>query len=531
MHIAVEGVDAVGKTTTAKELANRLGMNYYSKSLHAMRDSSGVYDSFITLKDLLQDQTYPSDFGFRGSFVLGRVRGEDIISDRFMTSNFWAHGHGKHYDELLKLMETFGSPDLTVILYADPAVIADRMFKRDPNDKDIAKLPYIKEAYQTMLEFVTRTNLPYILFDTTELTFDAAVSALETLIRERFFEYSEPYDQERYNSCPARLARMYKEQAVMCFVSSASDDVLVIPEGWTEIRPFSLIGCDTIKEIVLPASMKRVSALSFQSMRSLESIVCSGRNDSYKSVDGVLYTLDGSRLIKYPQNRSANAYDGTGVAVVDNLAFYHVDKLQCVNLPDTHSVGFGAFLDAKHIQTLGFSDALSFIGQCALPFTHDPISVSFGSRIKFDSVNNCIINKQKQSIVAVFPGAEEICVDFPVKQLGPWACAFHNSPVLKIPDSVERIGPYAFACSAPMKISIPVSVSQIDDSILLNCSGAVQLCMQSLCPPEITSQTFELKQDFIISLSSNQAHSLFLEDSHWNKLKSKLSVRSDAPCM
>lgn len=49
MHIAIEGMDGAGKTSQAKVLAKRIGGEFIAKSFHEMHDTSGIYDSFVTI--------------------------------------------------------------------------------------------------------------------------------------------------------------------------------------------------------------------------------------------------------------------------------------------------------------------------------------------------------------------------------------------------------------------------------------------------------------------------------------------------
>ena len=46
MHIAIEGIDGVGKSTAAKNLAERLGFTLVEKPLHFLFDEDGNEDNF-----------------------------------------------------------------------------------------------------------------------------------------------------------------------------------------------------------------------------------------------------------------------------------------------------------------------------------------------------------------------------------------------------------------------------------------------------------------------------------------------------
>jgi thymidylate kinase len=42
MHIAIEGLDGVGKTSTAKLLADEIGFKFIEKPMHYLTDVDGI---------------------------------------------------------------------------------------------------------------------------------------------------------------------------------------------------------------------------------------------------------------------------------------------------------------------------------------------------------------------------------------------------------------------------------------------------------------------------------------------------------
>lgn len=86
-----------------------------------------------------------------------------------------------------------------------------------------------------------------------------------------------------------------------------------------------------LKGITIPASVKKIGNTTdnsrevFYQCYALENISVSNGNTAYKSVDGVLYTADGTTLIQYPQNKTDKAYkmidEATKAASLGNQAF------------------------------------------------------------------------------------------------------------------------------------------------------------------------------------------------------------------
>ena len=495
MHIAIEGMDAVGKTTIAKGLAGKLGMKYYSKSLHAMRDSSGVYDSFITVKQLSFGQAPESSFGFRGSFLLGRVQGEDIVSDRFLTSNFWAHTHGKHFDELRYLIELAGEPDLTVILYARPDIVKDRMVKRNPHDKDLDKLPYFEEAYQCMHWFAERLGLAYLWFDTSDLTILQVIDELSTYIT----KYRQGSVSLPASNASLTFQRLHGDSTAIlwertvfksCENKGRQSECLIIPDGVQELRPFSLAACDKIKEVTLPSSLRYVSALSFAGADSLEQISVSPKNPYLTSNHGVLYNKSRTKLIKFPPKNSTVSVFFEGITTVDNLAFQNCAALMSASFQTKTVLGFGAFLGCSRLSHIDLTNA-EVIGQCAFLKTNRNLSILTDTSSRYRVIDGCLMDNQNHSIVFVSPHSQTHAIEVDAQQFGPWAFAYYPfNGAMEISNRVRRIGPYCFAYSNIDSVTLPESVISIDDDIFLGCSNVDFLKICSTSPPSLSSLSF-----------------------------------------
>ena len=50
-HIAIEGMDGVGKTTTCKLLAERLGYKFIEKNLRFLFDDNDSFDNYFRIRD------------------------------------------------------------------------------------------------------------------------------------------------------------------------------------------------------------------------------------------------------------------------------------------------------------------------------------------------------------------------------------------------------------------------------------------------------------------------------------------------
>ena len=188
-HIAIEGMDGVGKTTASKLLAKRLGYKFIDKNLRELFDDGDSYDNYIRIRDKVNaspDRLFTAWFYALGNIYLHTAHEkENIVTDRYFLSNYaWSgtENNDEVYDLLVKKL---GFPDLTVILYADEHAILSRLRHRDELDSDIKKVTLAKEKYEKMIYFCEKYKMPYMVIDTSNLSPEEVVEVIMERIEGR----------------------------------------------------------------------------------------------------------------------------------------------------------------------------------------------------------------------------------------------------------------------------------------------------------------------------------------------------------
>jgi thymidylate kinase len=174
VHISIEGMDGVGKSTTCQLLAQRLGYKFVEKPLHYLFDENeDEYSAYLRIRDKVNanpNRVFTSWFYGLGSIYMYEMfKGMNIVTDRHFASNYaWSGSetNGEVYDLLIQKL---GVPKLTVILYSPSGTIVNRLISRDKNDSDIAKAKKSEMIYSRMIEFCNNKNLPFIVIDTSNL--------------------------------------------------------------------------------------------------------------------------------------------------------------------------------------------------------------------------------------------------------------------------------------------------------------------------------------------------------------------------
>lgn len=188
-HIAIEGMDGVGKTTASKLLAKRLGYKFVDKNLRELFDDGDSYDNYIRIRDKVNaspDRLFTALFYALGNIYLHTAHEkENIVTDRYFLSNYaWSgtENNDEVYDLLVKKL---GFPDLTVILYADEHAILSRLRHRNELDSDIKKVILAKEKYEKMIYFCEKYKMPYMVIDTSNLSPEDVVEVIMKRIEGR----------------------------------------------------------------------------------------------------------------------------------------------------------------------------------------------------------------------------------------------------------------------------------------------------------------------------------------------------------
>ena len=173
-HIAIEGMDGVGKTTTSRLLAERLGYEYVEKNLHELLDENGEFENYFRIRDKVNqnpDRLFTSWFYGLGNVYLHTVyKDKNVVKDRHFLSYYAWCGTKENEDVYDLLVKKLGFPDLTIVLYANESAIFARLRNRDEFDSDLDKVKLSKEKYEKMIYFCEKYKMPYMVIDSSNLT-------------------------------------------------------------------------------------------------------------------------------------------------------------------------------------------------------------------------------------------------------------------------------------------------------------------------------------------------------------------------
>lgn len=189
MMIAVEGMDGVGKTAISKHICEQFGFNYIEKPLHYFyndgadkeyEDLMKVANRMYDINDSIVKSWY---FSLGDIYVARMFADQDVVIDRHLVSNYY--WNGDYESELIfkTLIETSGTPDLTILLYATPKTRMERLKKRNEDDPDLSDPDKMDDGYNKMIYFVEKFNLPCIVIDTDDKSLDEVKQIVDSEIK------------------------------------------------------------------------------------------------------------------------------------------------------------------------------------------------------------------------------------------------------------------------------------------------------------------------------------------------------------
>ena len=176
-------MDGVGKSTTCKLLAEKLGYEFIEKPLHYLFDKDeAIFDEYLRIRDQVNanpNRNFTSWFYGLGSlFMYETFKDKSIVTDRHLASNYAWSGADYNEDVYDLLVKKLGAPKLTVILYSPSDVIVQRLISRDRNDKDIARARDSERIYERMIRFCDKYAYPYLVIDTSKLSPEEVVTRI-----------------------------------------------------------------------------------------------------------------------------------------------------------------------------------------------------------------------------------------------------------------------------------------------------------------------------------------------------------------
>lgn len=208
----------------------------------------------------------------------------------------------------------------------------------------------------------------------------------------------------------------------------------------TEITDAAFSDATDLRKVKIPESVTLICDSVFDNCTKLLDINVSENNKNYKSVDGNLYTKDGSVLIKYAVGKTNDTFTAlSSVTKISNGAFAGCSSLTSISL-NVFTIGKGAFKNCTGLKSLKTGYRTESIGD-------EAFSGCTGlTKVYMNGLDNGSIG------VGAFSG----CTELVSVKLG-------NVSIIN-----ERV---FYGCTKLEKIFIPITVTEICEGAFGECNG------------------------------------------------------------
>ncbi len=233
----------------------------------------------------------------------------------------------------------------------------------------------------------------------------------------------------------------------------------VLPDEVTYIAPLAFEGANQMTSLTLNNKVKGIGDRAFLFCTAMTKFVVPEANESFSTIEGVLYSKDQTRLIAYPAGLKADSYT-LGAKVT--------------------SIQPGAFLTPIHLNAVEVAT-----GNTALKSVNGVLYTADGSKLLYLPIGSQTIELEGK--LALSEGLKEIS-----------SLALAYNPRLKeliLPVSLERIDAMALAYNAAMKSfawaeGVTPAGCSIEANTFTGCQIISAVYAYSVEPPVINEATF-----------------------------------------
>ena len=269
---------------------------------------------------------------------------------------------------------------------------------------------------------------------------------------------------------------------------------LIIPSSYkgtsiSQIEFADFNNCKILEEIFISSSITSIlyeNGGPYTGCTSLKRIVVEEGNPSYKSVDGVLYSKDGKKLIWYPSAKTDETYDiPQGTEVIGKCAFIENPYITNINIPSSVKEINGIYrcTALKSLKIPDGATKLSGLSSCtALESLEIPDSVT-----EIESFYGC-------------SSLKSITLPSNIEFIGEYAFYQTSLESIVIPSGVKSIGNFAFYdCQSLKSIVIPESVTHMSSvSIYEGCSSSLTVYCEAESKPESWDENWDQYVDTVV---------------------------------
>ena len=239
---------------------------------------------------------------------------------------------------------------------------------------------------------------------------------------------------------------------------------VVVPNSVIKITGWAFSFCNSLKSVTIGSGTTTIDDYAFAYNDTIERITVSAKNKAYKSINGDLYTKDGSTLIKYSCGKEGTLFViPNGVITIADNAFHECKNLKTLIIPEgVTTIGNDAFLEAN-IENIEIPNSITTVKGA---FLNCPVKSTKYSNAEY------LGNKENPYLVLFHGWNTTSCEVHPntkvIADEAFYGCDELTAVVMH--DGVKSIGENAFrGCILLTSVTIPSSVTFIGEHTFYDC--------------------------------------------------------------
>ncbi|MCD7906389.1 MAG: leucine-rich repeat domain-containing protein, partial [Clostridium sp.] len=293
---------------------------------------------------------------------------------------------------------------------------------------------------------------------------------------------------------------------------------IAISDGVTYLGNGAFQNCYNVESLYLGADVEDINfgGGAFVWCTSLSSIEVSADNETFYTVDDVLFRDEGWTLCLYPSCKEGESYTiPDGVGYIEQWVFYHNENLTSVTITDSvRGIGYEAFYNCINLWEVTIPDTVEYIDYHAFGFADqededgnwfeemDGFTVYGYEGIaaqdyadQYDSVNFVALeiptvneggefgtnlywtlDEEGTLTISVVDSGQSNSMDFEAVGDAPWYEYRLSVNNIVIKTGVESIGSCAFAnCSRAETVDIQADIGSVEYAAFYNCSSLTEI--------------------------------------------------------
>lgn len=220
------------------------------------------------------------------------------------------------------------------------------------------------------------------------------------------------------------------------FYSCTGLTEFTLPKSLTSIGDYAFQNCQKLTGISIPAACSQIGSYAFDGCQALTEIMVAPDNPAYASQDGVLFTKDGSVLIRYPQAYAQTNYTIPETCTkLENWSFIGSTALQTIDLNQVTEIGEDCFYYCTSLASITIPEGVTILDGAVFAYCMALTEITLPSTLEAIG-DHCF-----------------------------YACTALES--VTVPEGVTTIGEQCFYnCAALKEISLPSTITEVGDMAL-----------------------------------------------------------------